>query len=213
MGFLDNVFKAVKKASEIVSEVEAASEKIKADSHTAAPAARSVNSAYMNVTPAKPSVEVRETFFDDDNEVEFTFMLSGDFVQFKSHAMEIDTAFTYEPDLNSSEMLGKPDLNKPYIFTSMGDGAVYELVEKFKEKGTVNGLIQKFENSRLLFKCKTDYYGQVMVLYGMDRGTIWENCGIALGYNKAIVGTPLEEKLIKILDEAAETYTEKVVSK
>lgn len=209
MGFLDNVFKAVKKASKIAVEVKEISEENVGNSASVSPAPVVKSTAYEAVPPAKPSVCYSGTFHNDE-EIEYSFMISGDFVNVKSHAMEIDTAFIYEPEANGTNV--KVDFNKPYIFTSAGDETVYLLVEEFKETGTVDGLIEKYENRQILFKCKTDYYGQTMVLYGMDRGTIWENCGIALVYNKDIEGTPLEEKLIKILDEAAETYTENIIN-
>ena len=211
MGFLDKLFNAAKIVSEITSEIDPVSEK--AD---AVPAQRSdtdKKSEYMKVEPAKPSVCYSDTFYDGEEvetEVEYSFMISGDFVWRKNNAAEVDALFVYAPDGAENE---KVDFNNtPYIFVSGGDDTIYMLVEEFKEKGTVDGLIEKYENRQALFKCRTDYYGQVMVLYGMDRGTIWENSGIALVYNKSVEGTPLEEKLIKILDEAAETYTEKIVN-
>lgn len=212
MGFLDKLFSAAK----AVSEIEAVKEKTETVSHPS-PAAKSApakNTAYTNVEPAKASVRYSDKFYDGEDvetEIEYSFMISEDFVWRRNNAAEIDALFVYAP--NRSENEDKVDYNTtPYIFVSSGDDTVYMLVEEFKEKGTTEGLIEKYENRQALFKCKTDYYGQTMVLYGMDRGTIRENSGIALVYNKDIEGTPLEEKLIKILDEAAETYTEKVVN-
>ena len=202
MGFLDKLFNAVKFASEIGSD---------GDRTEAEPDRKA---EYMDIEPAKASVRYSDTFYDGEDgetKIEYSFMLSGDFVWRRSSAAEVDALFVYAP--NYSENEDKVDFNTtPYIFVSGGDDTVYTLVERFKEEGTTDGLIEKYENRQLLFKCRTDYYGQIMVLYGMDRGTIWENSGIALVYNKAVAGTPLEEKLVKILDEAAETYTEKAVN-
>lgn len=202
MGFLDKLFNAVKSASEIGSD----GDRTEAESDRKA--------EYMDIEPAKAAVRFSDTFYDGEDgetEIEYSFMLSGDFVWRRSSAAEVDALFVYAP--NYSENEDKVDFNTtPYIFVSGGDDTVYTLVERFKEEGTTDGLIEKYENRQLLFKCRTDYYGQIMVLYGMDRGTIWENSGIALVYNKAVAGTPLEEKLVKILDEAAETYTEKAVN-
>lgn len=210
MGFLDKLFSAAKAVSEIASEIEA----VRDNSETVSSPPPAPNAAYMNVEPAKPSVRYSDTFYDGEEcetEVEYSFMISEDFLWRKNNAAEVDALFVYAP--NGTENGDKVDFNNtPYIFVSGGDDSVYMLVEQFKETGTTDGLIEKYENRQLLFKCKTDYYGQIMVLYGMDRGTIWENSGIALVYNKAVEGTPLEEKLMKILDEAAETYTEKVVN-
>ncbi len=210
MAFLDSIFKSIKKASKIAAEVKEISEENVDKSASVPPAPVTKSTAYEVVSPAKPSVCYSGTFHNNDEEIEFSFMISGDFVNVKSHAMEIDTAFIYEPEANGTNV--KADFNKPYIFTSAGDETVYLLVEEFKETGTVDGLIEIYENRQILFKCKTDYYGETMVLYGMDRGDIWENCGIALVYNKDIEGTPLETKLIKILDEAAETYDENIIN-
>ncbi len=217
MGFLDSIFKAVKKASEIVSEVEAIKERAEVKTSAPAPQTAAVNPPdyAVNVKPAKPSVKFADSFFDEDEngnsiETEFGFMISGDFIEVKSHAAEIETLFIYAPDSRPEDVSEATD--KPYIFISAGDETVYQLVEEFKQKGNVDGLIKKCEG-KALFKCKTDYYGSVMVFYGMDRGTIRDNSGICLVYNKNIVGTPLEAKLIAALDEAAETYTERIIGK
>ncbi|MGN0696998.1 MAG: hypothetical protein ACI4J5_09565 [Oscillospiraceae bacterium] len=57
------------------------------------------------VKPPKPARLVKDTYYDDDendNEitVEYSFMLSGDFLPFESHAGEIDYSAVYEPDVD-----------------------------------------------------------------------------------------------------------------
>ena len=54
------------------------------------------------ISLAKPSVLCKASFG-----VDFTFMLSGDFVEFNSHAAEADPSYLYEPDYVLSE--GHPE--------------------------------------------------------------------------------------------------------
>ena len=54
-----------------------------------------------------------------------------------------------------------------------------------------------------------EYYNDVMYLYGLDRcGGYWENSGLCIIYPKEYVGTENEIKLMEVLDEAAESYSE-----
>ncbi|MDE7295616.1 MAG: hypothetical protein K2N72_14425 [Oscillospiraceae bacterium] len=161
--------------------------------------------------PANEEKEMRrvfETAWDTDGDkeydVEYSFMISSDFVQMKSHAAEADLVLVYSPDDPEPE-----GINAPYIFVSTGDGRVFELGEQFRETGKTEGFIQKLSGGKFRFKCLAEYYGDVIYLYGGDIGKTWENCGIAMVYPKSLKGTPTEKILMSALDHAAETYEEK----
>ncbi len=156
----------------------------------------------------KEMQRVFETGWDTDGdkeyEVEYSFMISSDFVQVKSHAAEADLVLVYSPDDPEPE-----GFDMPYIFVSTGDGRVFELGEQFRETGKTEGFIQKLSEGKFSFKCLADYYGDVIYLYGGDLGKTWESCGIGMVYPKEMKGTPTEKILHSALDHAAQTYEEK----
>ncbi|MDE6592341.1 MAG: hypothetical protein K2K57_04670 [Oscillospiraceae bacterium] len=165
--------------------------------------------------PANEEKEMRrvfETEWDTDGDkeydVEYSFMISSDFVQMKSHAAEADLVLVYSPDNPEPE-----GIDMPYIFVSTGDGRVFELGEKFRETGKTEGFIQKLSEGKFRFKCLADYYGDIIYLYGGDLGKTWESCGIGVVYPKALKGTPTEKILHSALDYAVNTYEEKFTEK
>ena len=97
----------------------------------------------------------------------------------------------------------------PYLAVQMDD-EVYCAVEEFKENGTFTGAMEITPLSgNFYFKGKMEYYGDIMYFYGMDRfGGSWENNGLCLVYPKGYAGTENEQKLMRVLDEAAESYRE-----
>ncbi len=155
-------------------------------------------------SPAKPSVRKEETFYDGDNEAVMQFMLSGDFVAFNSHAEPVAT-HQYEPF--SNEAFTDYDGTLPCFMLSCED-VVYRAVEEFKKHGTVGTKCQPAGAGKMLFRAKLPYYDQVMVMYGFERGTSLQNFGMCMVYHHDVEGTPLEEKLLAALEEAAATYTE-----
>lgn len=178
---------------------------------------KAVIPAQMNLTPkeilassslpAKPSL-LREDFFYDGEDCadryKIQFMLSGDFIAFNSHA-EPEACHQYEP-FSDAEFTGY-DNQLPYFMLSNED-AVYEAVAAFKRNGTVGIGCQPVRNGKMLFRTKIPYYDRIMVLYGFDRGISWENFGMCMVYRCDVEKTPLEQKLLAALDEAAATYTE-----
>lgn len=97
----------------------------------------------------------------------------------------------------------------PYLAIHLDD-EVYRAVEEFKESGTFTGAIELTPLSgKFYFKAKMEYYEYMMYFYGMDRcGGFWENNGLCIVYPKAYAGTENEIRLMKVLDEAAESYHE-----
>ncbi|MCM1577375.1 MAG: hypothetical protein NC078_01075 [Ruminococcus sp.] len=154
---------------------------------------------------------VSETMWDTDGdkeyEIEYSFMISEDFVRVKSHAAEADLLLVYSPGV--SEPWNVSPESKPYVFVSTGDGRVFELGEQFREKGKTEGFIKKVNIGKFRFVCLAEYYGDLIYLYGGDLGETMESCGLAAVYPKSLKGTK-EEKIIKAaVDNAAATYSEK----
>ncbi len=154
--------------------------------------------------PAKPSLLRESYFYDGDAEYIMRFRLSGDFVEFDSHA-EPEACHQYEPFSDTD--FTSYDGCLPYLmFTN--ENIVDKAVAAFKKNSTVGTECQAVTNGKMLFRAKLPYYDRIMVLYGFDRGSSWENFGMCMVYRPDVEGTPLEQKLLAALDEAAATYTE-----
>ena len=157
--------------------------------------------------PAKTSVLRQETFFDGEDAEEewsYQFLLSGDFVEFNSHA-EPEACHQYEPYLEADFTGYDPKLP---TFMLSDEDMVWDAVETFKKTGTVGTDCRPVNAGKMLFRTKIPYYDQVMTFYGFDRGNSWENFGMCMVYNRDVEGTPLEAKLLAALDEAAASYRE-----
>lgn len=210
MGFFDSLKKLVDTA-EAVSKQLNSSQTSAAAPKKAEPAASGVpvkktpqNIIDSGNIAAKPSVKRETTTFggeDANDEINVSFMLSGDFIEFDSHC-EMMPSFQYEPYNNESytEYLE----SYPKIFIGPYDD-VYDAVENNRPIGTG---YEKLDNKYFAFKTKLNYYGEHLYCYAFRDGTAREREMFGLTYNKDIEGTPLEKKLMAALDEAASTYTE-----
>ncbi|MCM1326496.1 MAG: hypothetical protein NC094_04700 [Bacteroidales bacterium] len=163
----------------------------------------------VDIVPAQTSHEVEdESYGDNDSKYKISFRLNDAFKEAKSHAGEVEMLNTYAPAKEYGE-----EGALPYV-AIMCDDSVYTAVEEFKEKGIVEKAIELTPLSgRFYFKAKIEYYGDIMYFYGLDRcGGFWENNGLCMIYPKAYMGTENEAKLMKILDEAAESYQEEKIA-
>lgn len=145
-----------------------------------------------------------EIYGDEDSKYLISFQVNDAFKEAKSHAGEADMLSTYAPE----EEYGTEGA-VPYLAVQMDD-EVYCAVEEFKEKGTFTGAMEITPLSgNFYFKGKMEYYGDIMYFYGLDRsGGFWENNGLCMVYPKEYAGTENEQKLMRVLDEAAESYRE-----
>lgn len=160
------------------------------------------------LAPSSHMVE-DEIYGNETAEGEYTvyrmsFQINDSFKEAKSHAGEIEMLNTYAPGSEYGE-----EGSYPYLAVQIDD-PVYMAVEEFKEKGTFTGAMEITPLSgKFYFKAKMEYYGNIMYFYGMDRcDGYWENNGLCMVYPKAYMGTENEQKLIQVLDEAAESYCE-----
>ncbi len=133
-----------------------------------------------------------------------SYRVNDAFKPAKSHAGEVELLSTYAPD----EEYGREGV-VPYIGLQEDD-AVFCAIDEFKESGTFEGAIEIHALSgKFLFKAKREYYGDIMYFYGFEREKgYWEQAGLCLVYPKGYVGTDDEKKLMRVLDEAAESLAE-----
>lgn len=153
--------------------------------------------------PSSHIVEAEE-YGDDDSKYRITFRINDAFKEAMSHAGEVMMLNTYALEEEYGEE-GK----LPYVAIQIDDG-VYCSVEEYKESGTFDGAIEITPLSgKFYFKAKKEYYGDMMYFYGLDRcDGFWENNGLCIVYPKVYVGTENEVKLMRVLDEVAESYNE-----
>lgn len=169
------------------------------------------------ILPAKPSRLVEETFYDNDEneneiEIKYSFMLSGDFIRFDSGAAEIDYSAQYEPDSNDDYT--EYDGNKPAFSVVNGaEDYIYDMIERFKSSGTVPDAYEfrSINQGKLYFKAKIKFHNKVLYMYALDRGNMWKNNYIGVEYNPNLMGTPLEQKLIAAVDETVSSYREEII--
>lgn len=161
-----------------------------------------------NIVLASSSHTVEDVFYGDgDSTYWVSFKVNDAFKETKSHAGEVDVLNTYAPEDEYGQ-----EGNFPYL-AIQSDDAVYSAVEEFKANGTVTGALDMTKLSgKFYFKAKINYYGYIMYFYGMDCcDGYWENSGLCMVYPKEYAGTENEMKLMKVLDEAAESYCEEMV--
>lgn len=141
---------------------------------------------------------------EDDSEYLISFWVNDAFRERKSHAGEIEMLYTCAPDGKEGE-----EGLFPYMAIQMDD-PVYNAVEEWKESGTVTGAVEITELSGpFYFKARMEYYEYLMYFYALDRcDGYWENNGLCMVYPKEYAGTENEMKLMRVLDEAADSYHE-----
>ena len=141
-------------------------------------------------------------------DVNSSFEIPESFTEFESHA-EPEMCHIYMYEDGDDEDI---DTGKPIICITPEDFA-YEAVSSFIRTGRVEGLdsFEPVNCGKMLFKAKNrNYYGQTVYFYGFARGDRSEEdyMGLAMIYCHDAEGTPLEAKLMAILDHAAQTYSE-----
>ncbi|MCM1106382.1 MAG: hypothetical protein NC355_05505 [Blautia sp.] len=136
----------------------------------------------------------------DEYDAGYGYVVNKAFKPAKSHAAEVELLSVYAPE----EDYGQEGA-VPYIAVQTDD-EVYCAVEEYQERKTFEGAvsIEPLEG-RFLFRAKRDYYGDRMYFYGFEPGgeAYWDKGGLCLVYPKKYIGTEEEEKLMRVLDEAA----------
>lgn len=203
MGLFNNIAKIVKQVENSIEKNAESAENVSSYEISENP------ENIEDIVPA-PSSRIVEDFAygDDDSEYLISFKVNDAFKEAKSHAGEVEMLYTYAPE----DEYGSEG-TYPYLAIQCDD-EVYNPVEEFKENGTFTGALEITPLSgKFYFKAKMEYYGYIMYFYGLDRcGGFYENNGLCMVYPKAYLGTENEKKLMKILDEAADSYDEEIKS-
>ena len=200
MGFLDSIGKVIKLAGQIASENSGAESTDKAPGNK--PGKEEVVEEIVLASSSRIAEE--DDYGDEDSEYLISFKINDAFKEAQSHAGEVLMLHTYAPAKEYGEEGTFP------CFAIMLDDAVYNAVNEFKENGTFTGAIEiKTLSGKFYFKAKMEYYKDMMYFYGLDRcDGFWKNNGLCMIYPKAYVGTENERKLMAVLDEVAESYSE-----
>lgn len=138
-----------------------------------------------------------------DEYIGYGYVVNKAFKPAKSHAAEGELLCTYAPN---DEYGWEGDF--PYIAVQIDD-AVYCAVEEYKESKTFDGAISiEPLEGKFLFRAKRDYYGDMMYFYGfeLEGDEYWDMAGLCLVYPQGYVGTEEEAKLMRVLDEAAQSF-------
>lgn len=220
MGFLDGLFKAAKNIDKIAGDVglsKLADEAKKTlngalgnntESSPAKPAAESFTPAHVIATgntPVAPYKTAEGCYFDETGEHLVYFEIPSDFEKFDSHA-EPSMCHLYMYDEKDDEDI---DLNKPIICMTP---EFYEKIEGFQKTGKIAGAImcESVCVGPMFVRAKMNCYkNDTVYFYGFEQGESKNRVAIAVQYKRDVIGTPLEEKLMKILDHCAETYEER----
>ena len=89
------------------------------------------------------------------------------------------------------------------------DDDIYEAVNALLADGAQTGReVRTVDNKHFLFRTKLDHFGGALCAYAFANETDFDHMALGLYYEKDVEGTPLEQKLIAALDEAASSYQE-----
>ena len=164
--------------------------------------------------PAKPSELRKELFYDGGNgdiEIEYSFMLSEDFVLGDCGAAEVDYYAEYHP---TDERCDGEEI-PCFCVMNAAEAPIHEMIERYKHGGTPKD-VYLFERvsdfgEKIYFRVSARFYQSVYYFYAIDRGLTWKNCYIGVTYGENVRGTALEKKLMCAVDEAVRTYRETIL--
>lgn len=163
--------------------------------------------------PAKPSELRKEMFYDGgdgDIGIEYSFMLSGDFIFGNCGAAEVDYYAEYCP---TGERLDDEEI-PCFCVVNAAEKPIHEMIERYKHGGTPKDvyLFERLSDfgKKVYFRASAPFCQSVYYFYAIDRGLTWKNCYIGVTYGEYARGTALEKKLMNAVDEAVRTYSETI---
>lgn len=147
---------------------------------------------------------------DEFDGVTVSFKLNDSFVHMESHAMEVPIIEVYAPGCDPEY----DDIDEETLpsICIMCDDTVYEACESFKQNGSIaDAVFCESIKGKFMFRAKLPYYDdQLVYMYCFDMADgVWENTALCVIYPKEYENTNDENKLMAILDEAAESYRER----
>lgn len=147
---------------------------------------------------------ISDEYMWGNDEYRISYKISNDFQEAKSHS-ELELLASYAP----GEEYGREG-DVPYV--AVGED---ELVYEYMNDGSVEGAIDFVTlKEKFLFKAKKEYYGDMMYFYAFER--CYEGGGYAclfIVYPMEYVGTKDEDKMIQILDDAAQSFEQIVLNR
>ena len=158
-------------------------------------------------------IELMSTYHIDSDDfvgVEISFKVNDAFRHAESHS-EAELLSTYERDEDDEEYGVEGSV--PCMCLSY-ENVIYRACDEFRENGTAEGLISLTPLSgNFLFKAKADFYDDCIIYFYAFRREDWlfDHGGICMVYQKEYAGTEDEEKLMKVLDDAAESLVLKEI--
>lgn len=163
-----------------------------------------------SVAEALPSREVEAEEYGTPKR-KISFSLSQDFI-YQDADMDFPISFLYKPGGEDWKDYGFNANNiNLYLSENIEIGSI---VEEYKEKGTISDSWNLTPlNGKYLFKANKKFYNKVIYIYGFDRDfDNGKNNALIVEYPVDKKGTALESKLMKELDEVANTYTETILN-
>ncbi len=197
------LFDKIKKAADVVSDLLDDGQINGSNKPQNAVPVDGISSTDTIDTSTLKKIEFR---FDNINA---SFDIPAAFGEFESHAEpEMCCMLGLDPAVESSF-----DLKKPVVCVTPEDFA-WDPLDEFELQGTVSSAKEftRVDMKYFKFKAKADYYkDQLVYWYG---GSLMNDTfrGLALIYGRELAGTARERELMQILDNAANSYSETVLS-
>lgn len=167
--------------------------------------------ATMN-DPVKIDKQFGFTLYSDNGDRNVTFTLTEDFLDYSlfNHTA-YNGLWVYMPTKIADELPDIPDdfvFGCPMVFsyTICEDDAIYTLIDDYKA-GKRSAGVTPIDSGRTMFKAKSNMnmgrnIGYFYCYDLSDVDEVFDHCAFGVYYNGAIQGTPLERKLISIIDKA-----------
>ncbi|MCH5203364.1 MAG: hypothetical protein J1F03_01385 [Oscillospiraceae bacterium] len=161
-------------------------------------------SAGSNDTPKQEKSAIvlsGSTHIIGDEYIGLEYEVDCSFKAAKSHS-EIELLCTYAPN---DEYGHEGDI--PYIAVQ-DDDTVFCAIDEYKESGSFEGAKELCPLSgKFLFKAKCGYYKYMMYFYAFERESdLFSQAGLCLVYPADYLGTQDEARLMRVLDDAAESF-------
>lgn len=141
--------------------------------------------------------------FDNDKEYNLSYEIPEDWTDFNSHA-EPSMCFLYKFEDSDIEDI---DFNKPVICITP---ELYDCIEEFEKTGSIRNayMSESISLGKMYMRAKIKRLDNIVYFYAFHELNSSFPSAISLWYKPDVKGTPLEQKLMKILDHAAATYME-----
>lgn len=141
--------------------------------------------------------------YNDNKEYIVSFEIPIDWDDFRSGAEPVMCHLYKYEDSDDDDI----DMNKPIICITP---ELYDRIDEFEQTGTIKTafMCEAVSIGKMFMRAKIKRLDSIVYFYAFHELNQNYSQAISLWYKEDILDTPLEKKLIEILDHAAETYTE-----